>query len=262
MPGNIIPIPGFNEPFSSLSHYLGGAVFAVLGVMLVARGRGDRLRAASLVLYVLALLFLMAMSGTFHLVRRGTTAHEVMGRLDYAAIYLLIAGTYTPPHVILFRGWARWGPLALIWAIAIVGVTFKTVFYDELTHGLSVAIYIAMGWIGVFGAAAIWRRYGLEFVKPLVAGGLAYTIGALCEVQGKSLAVWPGVIGSHEVWHVAVLFGAAFHWAFIYQFAAGAPPSFTDLAERTRTRGRHATAHPPPRPTATSQPAETPAGEA
>lgn len=232
MLAQILSIPGFNEPFSSLSHYLGAIVFVALGGLLIRRGRGDRLRVAALALYVATLLFMLTMSGTFHLVRRGTPIHEIVGRLDYASIYLLIAGTFTPPHAILFRGWGRWAPLALIWTIAIVGVTLKMVYYQQFTHGISVAAYIAMGWIGVFGGIVAWRRFGLEFVKPLFGGALAYTIGALFEVQGSYLTLWPGIIESHEIWHVAVLLGAALHWAFIYQFADGSLPRVIDRSAR------------------------------
>ncbi len=247
----IVTIPGFNEPFSSLSHYLGGLVFAVLGAVLIARGRGDRLRVAALTLYVLTLLFMLSMSGTFHLVRRGTMTHDVIGRLDYASIFLLIAGSFTPPHAILFRGWGRWGAIALIWSIAVVGVTFKTIFFEQFTHGISVAIYIAMGWIGAFGGVVAWRRYGFEFVKPLFAGALAYTIGALFEVMGTYLTLWPGVIESHEIWHVAVLLGAAFHWAFIYQFADGSVPPVIDRSSTSGRTKHPSSPHKPPTATAT-----------
>ncbi|RIK84425.1 MAG: DNA-binding protein [Planctomycetota bacterium] len=232
MLAQIVSIPGFNEPFSSLSHYLGAVVFVALGGLLIRRGRGDRLRVTALVLYVATLLFMLMMSGTFHLVRRGTPMHEIAGRLDYASIYLLIAGTFTPPHAILFRGWARWGTLALIWTIAIVGVALKMTYYQQFTHTISVAVYIAMGWIGVFGGALAWRRFGLDFVKPLFGGGLAYTIGALFEVRGTYLPLWPGVVENHEIWHVAVLVGAALHWAFIYQFADGSLPPVIDRSAR------------------------------
>lgn len=74
MLAQIISIPGINEPFSSLSHYLGAVLFAILGGILIRRGRGDRLRVAALSLYVFTLVFAFAMSGTFHLVQRGTPA--------------------------------------------------------------------------------------------------------------------------------------------------------------------------------------------
>jgi channel protein (hemolysin III family) len=237
MLAEIISIPGINEPFSALSHYLGALLFAILGGILIRRGRGDRLRVAALSLYVFTLLFLFTMSGTFHLVRRGTPEHDLAGRLDYSAIYLLIAGSFTPPHAILFRGWRRWGSLALIWSLAAIGITLKWSYFDGFTHGNSVVFYISMGWIGAIGGVAAWRRYGFEFVKPLFGGALAYTIGALFEVQGTYLTAWPGIVESHELWHVAVLIGAALHWAFIYQFADGSLPplngqSSQDPAER------------------------------
>jgi channel protein (hemolysin III family) len=199
---------------------------------LIRRGRGDGLRVASLTIYVATLLFMLAMSGTFHLLRRGTLAHEVIGRLDYASIFLLIAGTFTPPHAILFRGVMRWGSLALIWTLAIVGVVFKSIYFAEFTHAYSVVFYISMGWIGAFSAAIAWRRYGADFVKPLLGGAIAYTVGALFEVLGTQMSLLPGAIESHEVWHVAVLIGAALHWAFIYQFADGKLPAVIDRSER------------------------------
>lgn len=145
---------------------------------------------------------------------------------------MLIAGSFTPPHIILFRGWRRWTAVSLIWTLAVVGISIKSVYYDGFTHGISVVFYIAMGWIGAFGGVALWRRYGLEFVKPLFGGALAYTIGALFEVKGTYLTVWPGIVESHEVWHVAVLLGAALHWSFIYQFANGSVPPLIDRASR------------------------------
>lgn len=232
MLAQIISIPGINEPFSSLSHYLGAVLFAILGGILIRRGRGDRLRVAALSLYVCTLIFAFTMSGTFHLVPRGTPAHDLAGRLDYSAIYLLIAGSFTPPHAILFRGLQRWGTLALIWTLALVGITLKWWFFDGFTHGISVVFYIAMGWIGAIGGVTAWRKYGFEFVKPLFGGALAYTIGALFEVKGTYLTVWPGIVESHEVWHVAVLIGAALHWSFIYQFADGSVPPLIDRASR------------------------------
>jgi channel protein (hemolysin III family) len=244
----IISLPGINEPFSAISHYLGAFLFAILGGILIRRGRGDRLRVVALTIYVATLLCLFIMSGTFHLVRRGTPEWELAGRLDYSAIYLLIAGSFTPPHALLFRGFQRWFTLALIWTLAIVGITLKWLYFDGFTHGISVIFYIAMGWIGAIGGIVAWRRYGWQFVKPLFGGALAYTIGAFFEVLGPDIATslneltgitirfWPGVVESHELWHVAVLIGAALHWAFIYQFADGSVPPLIDRASRDRAK--------------------------
>jgi hemolysin III len=215
----IDPIPGFNEPFSSLSHWLGTVVFAALGIGLLLRGRGDRLRLAALAVYVASLVFLFSMSAVFHMLPRNTPAGRVFERLDHVASFALIAGTFTPPHVILLRGWARWGPLALVWAAAAAGMMLKTIFFAQIPEWLGTVLYLALGWAGVFGAVKVTFQFGGQFAAPLWGGAAAYSLGAWVQAQGPVL--FPGVIAAHEVWHVAVLVAAALHWAFIYQFAGG-----------------------------------------
>src|SRR5262245_46256180 len=122
---NLIPIPGFTDPFSSISHLLGAACFAFLGAILVLKGRrAARLAGTSpaahalpLAIFALAAIILLSMSGTFHMLQHGR-ARDVLQRLDHAAIFVLIAATFTPIHSILFRGRWRWGMLTLIWTCA------------------------------------------------------------------------------------------------------------------------------------------------
>src|SRR6478672_10312211 len=98
------PIPGFSDPFSSLTHLLGAGAFACLTPLLILKGRGDPWRVASLGVFAFSTVFLLAMSGTYHLLSPGTPGRAVLQRLDHAAIFVLIAGTFTPFHCILFRG--------------------------------------------------------------------------------------------------------------------------------------------------------------
>src|SRR5947209_1613726 len=104
-------LPGFYEPFSSASHLLGAGVFLFLGLFLLRRGRGDRARVTYLAVYVFTGVFLLSMSGVYHMHARGGPARQILARLDHAGVFLLIAGTFTPAHGILFRGPLRWGPL-------------------------------------------------------------------------------------------------------------------------------------------------------
>jgi channel protein (hemolysin III family) len=215
---DVVSIPGLADPFSSLSHLSGAGLFAIFSVLLLQRGRGDRLRMASLVIFCCGTVFLLTVSGLTHLVGRGGSAHFVLQRLDHAAIFALIACSFTPMHIILFRGRQRWTVLALVWAIAILGITFKTIYFDSIPPSVGTAIYIGMGWIGLLSWWSIVRQYGFNFARPLMYGGFAYTIGGL--LDGLH---WPvlisGVIQWHEVFHVAVLIGLGFHWAFVYAIA-------------------------------------------
>lgn len=215
------PIPGFREPVSCLTHLLATPVFVVLGCFLVRRGRGHWGHSASLVVMVLSTVFLLSMSAVYHLLGPGT-GRDVMRQLDVAGVFALIAGTVTPVHAILFRGFNRWAPLLLVWSAAATGITLRTIFSEELPRGVGTAVFLVMGWGGAISCILLWSRYGFWFVRPLLWGGVAYTLGVI--VLGlKWPTVIPGVVGAHELWHLAVLVGLSLHWRFIFRFA-GDPP--------------------------------------
>jgi channel protein (hemolysin III family) len=213
-------LPGFHEPFSAISHLLGAVVFLILGCLLLKRGRGNSARVIFLAVYVASGVLLLSMSGVYHMLVRGDTAHRVLARLDHGAIFILIAGTFTPAHGILFRGWLRWAPLVLMWAAAITGITLTTIFFDDLAEWLGLSFYLTLGWVGIFSAILLTRRYGFAFVKPLLLGGLAYSVGGVVQFV-EWLILVPGVIHTHDLFHVAVLMGVFFHWLFVWQFATG-----------------------------------------
>lgn len=219
---DVFAIPGFREPFNCFSHLLGVAVFLVLSFYLVSAGRGARARTISLVVMAFASILLLSLSGVYHMLSLGT-GREVMRRLDVAAVFVLIGGTMTPVHTILFRGFHRWGPLTLVWSLALSGIVLRMVFFDRLPRGVGTICFVFLGWGGVISAFVLWRRYGWSFVEPLVYGGLAYTVGAIILLAHWPVLI-PGVIGPHEVWHVAVLTGLGFHWRFVWSFANGTVP--------------------------------------
>jgi len=220
-PTHLQSIPGFSDPVSSLTHLAGAALFAVLGVFLILRGRGNSRRVLSLLVFVLACVLLLSLSGVYHLLQHDTPARDVLMRLDHAAIFLLIAGSFTPVHVILLHD--RWHRhlLPLIWAAAIAGLTLKSVYFDAMPEWMGLLMYLGLGWLGVISTVTLARRYGLRFILPLVWGGLAYTAGAAADHFH-----WPvliaGVVGPHELFHLAVLAGISFHWSFIRRIASGA----------------------------------------
>jgi channel protein (hemolysin III family) len=215
----IYSIPGFNDPVSSWSHLLGALFFAFWGAILLRRGWFRVGRKVSLSVFVFSTVFLLSQSGVYHLLSAGTTGRAVMLRLDHAAIFILIAGSYTPPCAILFRGIWRWLPLLLAWSVAVAAVTLKVIFFDDFPEWLGVSLYLLMGWAGVFTGVILWYRYGYRFVRPLVWGGLAYTAGAVLDFLRGPVLI-PGVFGSHELFHLFVLAGLVCHWCFVFQFAA------------------------------------------
>jgi channel protein (hemolysin III family) len=214
----VISIPGFADPFSSLSHLLGAVIFAIFSVFLLRRGWGEPLRFASLVIFSCGTVFLLAVSGINHAIGNVGTGHIILQRLDHAAIFFLIACTFTPMHVILFRGWRRWRVLILVWTIAIAGIVLKSIYFNQISASVGTAMYIGMGWIGLVSWLKVVRRYGFDFAQPIMWGGFAYTIGGILDTLRWPVLV-SGVIQWHEVFHVAVLIGLGCHWAFIYSIA-------------------------------------------
>jgi channel protein (hemolysin III family) len=217
-PPELYHLPGFHEPFSAASHLIGAAVFLVLGLFLLRRGWGDRRRGILLAVYVVSGVTLLSLSGVYHMLVRGGTANAVLQRLDYAAIFVLIAGTFTPTLGLLYRDPIRRHLLALLWIATATGIALKTVFLQSVPEGVGLACYLGLGWCGVFAGVDLTRRFGFAFIQPLLAGGLAYSLGGLVDFFG-GLIVIPGVVHPHEICHVTVLVGLFLHWRFIWQFA-------------------------------------------
>ena len=213
-----IPIPGFSEPFSSLSHLIAAGIFLSLGIWLMIRGRGNHARVFSLATFVFSVVFLLSMSGVFHLLEPGGSARAVLQRLDHAGIFFLIAGTFTPIHGILFKRSLRWGVLLFVWTIAITGIVLKSIYFNDIAEWLSLSLYLGLGWVGALTGILLYKRFHFEFIKYLVFGALAYTGGAIFEFLRTPILI-NGVIGPHEIFHIFVLFGISFHFMFIFQFS-------------------------------------------
>lgn len=214
MPNEIIEVPGFSEPFSSISHLI-AAFVALYGIgFLWHKGKGNPARITALIIYTFALVFLFSMSGIYHLLDPASFSRQVFKRLDHAGIWVLIAGSFTPIHMILFRSYLRWSVLLFVWAIAITGLVLEIVFFDTFPEWLSLTLYLSLGWVGAISGVSFHNRYKDVSLKWLILGGVAYSVGAVFD-----FIKWPniisGVIGPHEIFHVGVILGGFFHWRFI-----------------------------------------------
>jgi channel protein (hemolysin III family) len=221
--GRVLSIVGFSDPVSSLTHLAGALVFSALGIVLLRRGRGDRGRMAALSVFAFTCVLLLSVSGVYHLLSPGTAAREVLKRLDHAAIFLLIAGSFTPVHIILFHGGWRWGMLAGIWGAALAGLVLKTVYFSTVPEWLGLAMYLGLGWMGVISALHLRRRFGWRFIQLVLWGALAYTAGAVIEFVRWPVLL-PGIVGPHELFHLAVLAGITCIWVFVLGIAGGGAP--------------------------------------
>lgn len=213
-----IAIPGFSEPISCWTHFLAALASLVGMYFLWKKARGNKIRLSALCLYSFSLFFLFSMSGVYHLLEHSTAARDIFQRLDHAGIWVLIAGTFTPIHTILFRGNWRWLILLLVWSIAITGLTLEVIFFKSIPEWLSLTFFLSLGWFGFLTSWKFRSLFSHKSLNWMISGGVFYSIGAIMEFTR-----WPvlidGVIGPHEVFHVFVILGAFAHWMFIYNWA-------------------------------------------
>lgn len=215
-------IPGFSQPFSALSHLIAAGVMLSFGAFLILKGRGSQ--RVWLAIFVLSSVFLLSMSGVYHMLDFGTVAREeVFRRLDHGAIFVLIAGTITAAHGLLFTGFWRWGMISLLWLGAATAITLESVFFSSIPQILGLALYLGFGWLGLLSGYKLWRARGFRFISPVLWGGLAYTVGALADVMNYSPIEIHGILGAHDFFHLMVLVGLAWHSYFLWHLAGSNP---------------------------------------
>ena len=209
---------GFCDPISSWSHLLGAVVFLILSYPLFKKAKGSPSRIVALAIYTFSLVFLFSMSGVYHLLSYDGEARPVLQRLDHAAIWVLIAGTFTPIHVILFRGPWRWLILLIVWFIAITGLTLQVIFFTSFPEWLVLSLFLGLGWIGALTGYKFRKSFHGESLRLLASGGIYYSIGAVLDFLKWPIII-PLVLGAHEIFHFFVIAGAIAHWRFIYNWA-------------------------------------------
>ena len=207
------PVVGFvphprEELANALTHGVGAAAALAGGAVLVtlAATRGDGWQLAGAIVFGVALLLLYTASTLYHAIQ-----HPVAkGRLkvfDHCAIYLLIAGTYTPFTLVGLRGSIGWWLFATIWALALFGVVFK-LFYTGRFKRLSTLVYIAMGWLVVVAARPMLQALDGATLVWLLAGGIAYTLGTVFYLR-------PQLRYAHAIWHAFVIAGSVCHYTAV-----------------------------------------------
>jgi hemolysin III len=200
-----------------VSHQYAFFVSLVLGAVLVAIADGAGRRAAAGV-FAAALATMFGVSALYHRITWEPRARRWMRRLDHAAIYLLIAGTYTPFALIALDGAWRWTILPLVWGGALVAIAVKLAWTDA-PRWLSVAIGVGLGWVGIVALPELWSHTGPSGVVLLGIGGVLYTAGALVYARQRPDPV-PAVFGYHEVFHAFVVAAAACQYAAVALFLA------------------------------------------
>lgn len=208
-----MPIYQLREPFSACSHGLWLLMTIPATLILWRRCGGNRSKQLSLLVFGLCLSACYLGSALYHGVRAGKDGIDFFERLDHVGIHLLIAGSYTPLAWNLMKGRWRWGTLLAVWTATFVasGLLLANV---RLRGGLATCEYLALGWGALICIQEIARTHPDRSLRPLVIGGVLYSVGALLNVM-KWPMIWPGVVGPHEVFHLWVMAGSFAHFWFM-----------------------------------------------
>ena len=200
------------ERFNSISHLVGACLALVGSVVLIvlASLHGDARKIVSLSIYSVSLLALYTFSTLYHSLKG--RAKRVFRHLDHTAIYLLIAGSYTPLTLVVLGGRLGWALFAAVWALAVIGVVqeFRKVKGERV---LSVVIYVTMGWLAVVALGPLARALGTAGFAGLISGGVFYTAGIAFYALDRRLPVF------HGIWHLFVLAGSVAHYLVVLAYA-------------------------------------------
>jgi hemolysin III len=207
------------EPFSAISH-MAGAGFSLVGlIVLMVLAHGKLVPTASLAVYGCSLILLYSLSAVYHALRVTPAVEKRLQRLDHIAIFLLIAGTYTPICLLTLQGSRGWALLSAVWALAAAGITL-IVCRKNHPHWLRVTVYVLMGWLACTVLPVLYTHLGTTGLMWLVAGGLSYTGGIYFYAMEERRPRWFPLLNGHEIWHLFVLAGSACHFVLIVFFVA------------------------------------------
>lgn len=201
------------EAFSFWTHAVSAAASVAVLVVLAMHAEGT-LAVTTAAVYGATLILLFASSSFHHVVGQfGPKWYAVSRRLDHIAIFLLIAGTYTPVALLRFPPAWAWSIFGVVWGIAAAGIVLK-VFRPHTHRWLTTSLYLLMGWIVVIAIWPLVQVFSLPAIALLFGGGVAYSGGAVIYARQRP-DPWPEKVGFHGIWHVFVIVGAAFHVAFV-----------------------------------------------
>ncbi|MFZ4507383.1 MAG: PAQR family membrane homeostasis protein TrhA [Fimbriimonas sp.] len=199
------------EPFNALSHLVGAVLTAIGASYLVLLHQGVFLAWFGFAIYGVMATTLFAASAAYHW---SVAGEHALRKFDHASIYLMIAGTYTPVCLLAMQGSTRITVLSIEWGFALIGIAATFVMAKPPTW-LRLTLYLVMGWITLPILGSLASVVSWTGVAWMLAGGLVYTLGTVV-YAAKRPNPWPDTFGSHGLWHLFVVGGAACHFVLMF----------------------------------------------
>ncbi len=210
------------EPGSAITHLIGIilSVLATTPLLIKVAVQDDHTAFIAMAIFMCSMVALYSASTIYHSVTVRDRILRVFRKLDHMMIFVLIAGSYTPICLIVLGGKSGYTLLAVVWGIALVGMTIKACWIT-CPKWFSSVIYIAMGWICLAVFGTLWNTLPHSAFLWLLAGGIIYTAGGV--IYALKLPIFNAkhrFFGSHEIFHLFVLGGSICHFIFMYQYVA------------------------------------------
>jgi hemolysin III len=219
--GNFMQIT-IREPGSAITHFIAMmlALFASAPLLVKAAGTADQTCLAALWIFMASMISLYGASALYHSVTVKDSILKIFRKVDHMMIFVLIAGSYTPVCLIVLGGRLGYTLLAVVWAIALIGMTVKALWIT-CPKWFSSVIYIAMGWVCLAVFGQLWSTLPHGAFLWLLAGGIIYTVGGI--IYALKLPLFNNRhknFGSHEIFHLFVMGGSICHFIFMYLYVA------------------------------------------
>lgn len=201
-----------NEVLNAVTHGIGAglSIAGLVVLLLQAHAKGGSLRMTTFAIYGAIMVLFYLASTLFHSLVF-TKARHVFQIFDHCAIYLLIAGTYTPYSLLVIGGGLGWTMFGVIWGMAVLGIVYKAIWLGQHQH-LSTVIYVVMGWMCLLGIKPLYVGLGPIGFWLLFGGGVAFTVGAI-------LYSFKQIPFGHVIWHLFVMLGTGLMYFSILLYA-------------------------------------------
>jgi len=209
------------EPVSAVTHGFGVLLSIAALIFLLIHARGHEWQTITFALYGSTLVILYTASTLYHSLKVGPKAVYALKRFDHCAIFLLIAGTYTPVCLVALHGPTGVRIATIEWLLAAAGIAM-TIAWKTAPDWLRVSIYIVMGWMIVLSMPALHLVLPQSGINWLVAGGLLYTVGTVILATNRP-NLWPGHFTAHDLWHLFVIGGSVCHFILMAAFITRIP---------------------------------------
>ena len=204
------------DPISALTHFIGFLAVIPVSICFLDLSK-TKLEMISFIVFGVSMMLLYGASTIYHTLKLPAEQTMLLRRIDHMMIFILIAGTYTPVCLVTLSGKFGSTLLSAIWIIAIAGI-FMKIFWMGAPRWLSTSIYVIMGWLSITAVLPLLKVVGWGGFGMLLGGGIAYTVGALIYALKKPNLAFLKSFGFHEIFHVFVMIGSAFHIVFMFLY--------------------------------------------